>query len=329
MRIALVTNCTNRKALPPACRAASIGATTLQTFAHEWRQRVKESDVKLPARELYLGRGFQEARYAWAAAAAMGEADLYIASAGLGIVSANDKIPAYSITVADRGEDSVVCKLDLDDAAAWWDGLTAGRRGLLARCGNADLIVVALSAPYLRMMRQELAAVAKAKPESLRLISRRDPGLEDEALRSSWLAYDERLNGRNSPFAGAESDFAQRALRHFVEYVLPEKPNARARAHADAVQTALCPLSKPRKRLRERMTDKEIVALMREIGVDVGSSRMLRILRDERNVACEQSRSSALFQRAFGPTRHARPQSKGRDAKEIVANRQSRAQARR
>lgn len=299
MRVALVANCTNRKALAPSVCAHSVRARTLPAFLAEWQTKIGRAPAEMHARDLYLGRGFQEAKQAWREAQEIGDADLFIASAGLGIITANDKVPSYSITVSRQGEDSVVSRLGIADATDWWTALTARRRGLLARCADADLIVVALSGPYLHMMRQELAAIAAAAPKRLRIIARNDPGAELPELSRFWIRYDTRLNGAKSPYAGAESDFAQRALRHFVEHILAKSPRGSVSAHAESVARAQAAMSRPRRVKRPRLDDAEIVHLMRKIGASVGAGRMLRILRDEHNVACEQTRCSTLFQEAF------------------------------
>lgn len=299
MRVALVTNCTNRKALEPSVSAHAIKSRTLRAFLTEWQSKLQRAPAEMYARDLYLGRGFQEAKRAWQEALALGDADLLIASAGLGILTANDKAPSYSITVSPQGGDSVVSRLGIADAADWWGALTRRKHGLLARCGAADIVVVALSAPYLHMMRHELTAVAAATPKRLRIIARNDPGVEAPELSRFWIPYDTRLNGAKSPYSGAESDFAQRSLRHFVEHILARAPRAGFQSHAESVARALSGMSRPRRVKRLRLNDNEIVRLMRDIGSSVGSGRMLRILRDEHNVACEQTRCSNLFKEAF------------------------------
>lgn len=315
MRVALVTNCTNRKALAPSVAARAVRARTLSAFLTEWQTKISRAPAEMHARDLYLGRGFQEAKRAWRKAQELGEADLYVASAGLGIITANDKVPSYSITVSRQGKDSVVSRLGIADATDWWTGLTARRRGLLARCADADLIIVALSSPYLHMMRHELAAIGTAAPKRLRIIARNDPGAEAPVLSRFWIPYDTRLNGAKSPYAGAESDFAQRALRHFVENILAKSPRGSFSSHAESVALALAGMSRPRRVKRLRLDDDAIVRLMRKIGASVGAGRMLRILRDEHNVACEQTRCSTLFKEAFakGEQRAPRKQSAKRN----------------
>lgn len=309
MRAAIVTNCTNRKAVtpPPSCVASRLRARTLEGFAHEWRRNLSEATERRPAGSLYLGRGFLEARNAWESARArFASADFYIVSAGLGLVSAEQRAPAYSITASPSGPDSVVRLLGLADATEWWGALTAGRRGLAARFREADLVALALSTPYLHMLRDELRALTDEDLSRLRLITRADPSDVDPRLRPLWMPYDNRLNGAKSPNPGTESDFAQRALRHFVEEILVRQQKANAETHAAAVKAALRPLSRPARRERARMSDEEIISLMRRIGSEIGAARMLRVLRDEKNVACEQSRCSALFKEAFGQSKQGR-----------------------
>jgi hypothetical protein len=253
-----------------------------------------------------MGRGFLEARRAWEHAKGQATTELYIASAGLGLVSAAHRAPAYSITAARTGPDSVVRLLGLNDAAEWWRALTVGRRGLAARFDRADIVVVALSTPYLEMLRNELSDLADALLPRLRLITRQNPSDIDPRLHRAWMPYDNRLNGRRSPIPGAESDFTQRALRHFTETVLHGHLRAGAATHAALVADALAPMPRPRRVQRRRLSDGELTAIMRRIGPNVGAARMLRVLRDEKNIACEQGRCSALYKKAFAKTRRDR-----------------------
>jgi hypothetical protein len=304
MRIALVTNCTNRKTIQPnaACVARMLRARSLPTFVREWRSNLSAAHPRQPTHKLYMGRGFLEARRAWEQAQAHATAELYIASAGLGLVSATYRAPAYSITASRKGPDSVVQLLDLKDAAEWWRALTVGRHGLAARFDCADLVVVALSAPYLELLREELADLAGPLLPRLRLITRHNPSGIDPRLSRAWMPYDNRLNGSQSPIPGTESDFIQRALRHFTETVLHDHLRAGSAAHAALVTEALESLPRPVRIQRRKLSDDELRAIMRSIGPDVGAAQMLRVLRDEKNIACEQGRCSVLYKEAFAKT---------------------------
>ena len=115
-------------------------------------------------------------------------------------------------------------------------------------------------------------------------------------LRRCVMPYDERLEGHER-FAGTRSDFPQRAMRHFVEeldgqYLDVERAN-------DAVETAMAQLKRPVLPQRARKTDEEIIKLIRSQWMthDGSSLRLLRYLRDEALVACEQSRFRGLWHR--------------------------------
>jgi hypothetical protein len=114
-------------------------------------------------------------------------------------------------------------------------------------------------------------------------------------LQSSVLPYDERLEGLDG-YAGTRSDFPQRALRHFVEVVRGHTlPLEQAREH---VRAAMAALRKPVLPERQRKSDEEIIALLRQHWQRLNGSAtaLLRYLRDDALVACEQSRFRTLRQ---------------------------------
>lgn len=65
------------------------------------------ANERIPAGKLYQGRAFREAELAARALSA----EIYILSAGLGLVSQLDDVPAYSLTVA-NGADNILARLD-------------------------------------------------------------------------------------------------------------------------------------------------------------------------------------------------------------------------
>src|SRR5687768_7737726 len=109
MRITVVTNCTARKAVraPRLLRARSLPVGALKTVAKEWKRRLAGATERVPAAKLYQGRGFQEARRA----AQLAQTPLYIISAGLGLITERDFIPAYSLTVSNDHLDAVSRRL--------------------------------------------------------------------------------------------------------------------------------------------------------------------------------------------------------------------------
>lgn len=253
------------------------------------------------ATDLYAGRTIVDAT---AVSRTLGSC-LHVVSAGLGLLEECDRVPAYSLTVA-QGDESVLPVLEQLSSSVehWWSALNMARHGqahplseLLQRRRPAQ-VLVALPARYLEMVAADLARL----PAELREVTRvftSPSGLA--ALPQAWHAqvmpYDERLDGEGSPRPGTRTDFAQRALRHFVEDLhAAELPLAQARQAVQEAMSMLKPRTLPPRR---RADDDEVLDLMRThwAAHEGQSSRLLRFLRDDALVSCEQSRFRGLWLR--------------------------------
>jgi hypothetical protein len=92
----VVTNCTNRKVAGSPIRLETVPRTRRPlSMANSWRALVRRTAPSCTARDLYRGRSIVDAE---AAAKAVG-ARLHIVSAGLGLVTATDRVPNYDLTV--------------------------------------------------------------------------------------------------------------------------------------------------------------------------------------------------------------------------------------
>lgn len=114
-------------------------------------------------------------------------------------------------------------------------------------------------------------------------------------LADCVMPYDDRLESVRN-YAGTQSDFAQRALRHFVEALgATSLPLEEARA---MVAAALARRPRRPRSMGRRMSDDEIQrVLTAQWARHAGSStRLLRYLRDEARISCEQKRFSRLWQ---------------------------------
>jgi hypothetical protein len=251
------------------------------------------------ARDLYLGRTFLDA----AAVADTLGAELAVVSAGLGWVDADDLILPYELTVAD-GNGSILPRLEAIGASTpqWWARLNQVRRGLsdpLAerlRMKRYERVLVALPARYLEMLGSDLDRIPHEARSAIRIFtSPAGRAMLGRSWRDSALAYDERLDDPRSPYRGTRVDFAQRAMRHFVEGLRAVEMSLPA-AHA-AVEASLAPLDLREMPRRLRLDDAEVRELLREHWRTCAgqSSRLLRFLRDTQGVACEQSRFRALW----------------------------------
>lgn len=304
--VIVITSCTNRKKKASAVLAldGTDHADSLGALAERWKQQVHtvpERDL-VAAADLYGGRSISEARRAAERLAA----PLYIASAGHGLLHAEDGIPSYDITASPSPENPLHrCLLRLQQSPAdWWQALVQAfgpQRSLAALLAGSPNTVVLLAVPsaYLGLLAGELAQLSDDAVARLRIVTSAHgaSGLPAR-LQAVALPYDERLEGL-AAYAGTRSDFPQRALHHFVAVLNGhEMPLEQARAR---VSEAMDALQKPSLPDRRRKTDAEIIELLRQNWdrLNGSATALLRYLRDDALVACEQSRFRALRQQVF------------------------------
>jgi hypothetical protein len=181
-------------------------------------------------------------------------------------------------------------------AAQWWNVLTDTSPAPLSRLIAKTPTLLALPSGYLRLVKDDLAQVTPSKARSLRIFtSSAGAQCVPDHLQNCVMPYDERLESvRNH--AGTQADFAQRALRHFVE-VLRATPMPLEEARA-AVAASLANRRRRQRSMGLRMTDDEILnVLTAQWSRHSGSStKLLRYLRDEARISCEQKRFSRLWQ---------------------------------
>jgi hypothetical protein len=275
--------------------ARSLPAGSLKGVATKWCNRLEAAQELSEAGDYYCGRGFQEA----VAAAAALKGDLLVVSAGLGLVSTETKVPAYSLTVSAGHPDSVMTHLsDSATPSQWWAEIVK-RSPFSSRLGTAkaELLIVALPGPYLEILLPALERWAESDARQIRILCRTDQQKIPGSLKSAVIAYDDRLDGNGSPIPGTMADFASRAGRHFVENVLRPHPRGNASTHRQATEKLLATYGARERVTRPKLTDKEISRLIRRHWDDVEgrSGRMLRFLRDTLEIACEQGRFRDLF----------------------------------
>lgn len=294
----IVTNCTGRKLQNPEVSLPEnpFHYRTVDDIAQAWKAALSAVPPRHIARQLYAGRAFREAEVA----AAGLDGQLYVVSAGLGLVSADDTIPAYDLTVGTSGATVLPALKRLGlGPKHWWKALN---RGLGKSSPIADLLdrhpqaVVYLAMPstYLALIGEELSTLSPLERTRLRIFS--SPAWLRHAstdFARFVLPYDERLE--STPFSGTKNDFPQRALRHFVESLKAHTMDLdKARIAVDAAMSKQFVRTLPE---RQKRSDDEIQALLRLHwqANEGSSSRLLRVLRDNLLVKCEQSRFKDLW----------------------------------
>jgi len=290
---AIVTNCTQRKSGQiridleqlPHVRGA-------EKLAEAWQRIVGRASPVGPVQTLYQGRSIADT----VAAAAYLSSAWYVVSAGLGLVRSDQPVPAYECTVAPGSELSGRLERSGATTVDWWNAITASQPHPLSRLIAKCPTLLALPSTYLCMVHDDLARVSTAKARQLRIFTstagaRFVPG----HLADCVMPYDDRLESVPD-YAGTRADFAQRALRHFVE-ALEAAPLSLEEARTK-VAAALVRRPRPLHPPGRRMSDDDIRQTLTAQWVrHAGSStRLLRYLRDEARIACEQKRFSRIWQ---------------------------------
>jgi hypothetical protein len=296
----VIVMCSKRKRAEAdsALFARDLDADDTRAVATAWGRRLAKAKAHVPAGDLYAGRGFLEARRA----AAHLNADLAVVSAGLGLVEATTLAPSYSLTTVSRDADSILAKTE-GSAAAWWGALqSASPFSSAATTRESGLILAGLSAPYLSMIADEWSRWPAERLARLRVFSKQRPSGAAEALASSWMPYDDRLDAVGADLAGTQGDFAQRALRHFATTI---GGSSDAAHDSDKVLSALNGLQARNTPVRPRLSDAAVLQLIDTYweAVDGRSGAMLRHLRGALGFACEQGRFQTLFKQAAAARR--------------------------
>jgi hypothetical protein len=191
--INVVVTCSNRK-------SASVASTLLvrnlcegsnRTRSKEWVNRLKAwKGDRFPARDLYQGDHWAVVRSLLAPAKASSgvQVNVWIASAGCGLISPSSMIPAYGATFAGRNADSVVARREF--RREWWQSLADlrwdGERSpnsvaeVAARYPEAPFLIAG-SPEYLDAMADDLARAKDLMSDPSRLIVLcREGALSDE-----------------------------------------------------------------------------------------------------------------------------------------------------
>lgn len=290
----VLTNCTGRKRQGNAVVRFPNGrrATCLRSMATMWRTALQSSPDRYPARSLYAGRSIHDALKA----SSLAGGELLVVSAGVGLVHEDDLVPAYDLTVVEESGDLAKALSALDSTASeWWAELgSAGvGRGPIAeflRARPTRKALIALPSGYLEMVSADLDSLRDSELKLLRIFtSPAGAAALPPRLHSSLMPYDTRLESLPG-HAGTRADFPQRAMRHFVESLNAHRLDlASARR---AVEQSLQGLPKRQTPIRTRLSDEAIAQLLEANWHAHGgsSTRLLRFVRREAGVACEQRR---------------------------------------
>ncbi|WP_204054018.1 hypothetical protein [Microbispora rosea] len=296
----VVVTCTNRKrgVAPEQLRVRSLDTGGVDERCEEWVQRLSAASAARSASDMYAGEHWLIARRL--AEIAGDDANLWVCSAGYGLIKVDARIAPYAATFAVGHEDSVAP--DTGGARRWWerlatwDGPQAGQPrsfSALARRDPDAAIVAVLSEPYLRACATDLreAASTLTSKDSLSIIG---PGGRSAEVDEFVIPVTAALT---SVLGGSLLSLNARAAAHVLEACRasgePVRRSLLTKLMADA--TAAAPQTAP-KAPGIRMTDDEVRTFIRKHLVygPTSATALLRELRSSGR-SCEQARFRELF----------------------------------
>ena len=297
--INLVVTCTNRKATaPPASlQARTLTGKSIASRAKVWTDRLSERTDGIPAGALYKGDHWSVIQSIAPSRGAL-TVNVWIASAGYGLISPRSRVVAYAATLAGRHPDTVACSSD--DRRLWWTSLThsparvlpvepRSLRQLASKYSSSPLIIAA-SPEYIDAMTDDiLSAVAKLDTPNLLSVLCRTGGAPTElepfvvALNASFA----------SVLGGALTSLNARVVRWLVSFGAAELTRSTVKRYVGQLAER-CPARAVPK--RTRMNDAEIILLIQREQRTQHRSRsaLLRVLR-EKGYGVEQSRFGKIY----------------------------------
>lgn len=307
--INVIVTCTKRKSvdIPDRLKFRRVRKASIAMKVDLWRRRLESARVdSVPVRDIYSGDHWSIARSMENAPSFRGaRVQLWVASAGYGLVALDDPLKPYSATFSREHPDSIGTKSAGDDRSStyrsWWelmsnwDGPARCRPRTIAEIAannpNAPLLVIA-SDNYLTAVENDLQhALAELRdPDLLSIFSAGCKSLN--GLAEHLVPYDARLQ---NVVGGALRSLNMRAARKAIAECrrsLPTLPVLRKKF--TRLERDLPELERIE---REPMTDTEakrfIIQELRK-NPDACHTPLLRKLRDG-GQACEQKRFARLF----------------------------------
>jgi hypothetical protein len=295
----IVVTCTNRKrqSVPGRLRLGTLPGGTVAGRCSQWIGRLGQQDLPsaVAARDLYCGEHWTIARHLPSLAREEETTHLWACSAGYGLIRAQAPIHPYAATFAAGHEDSVG-----EDPAGWWrrlgewDGPEPGQPRTLQALAATDpdaVVMLILSAPYLRACRDDIGAAATALAEGDHLIVVSAGARQSSGAGEFTVPADARLQAR---LGGTLQALNVRIGEHLFS------TGIRTRSEAAAHMTGLLSSQPPRPRFdRKKLEDDEVLVLIAEglaRSPEASASRLLREFRNQ-GYACEQSRFGQLHRR--------------------------------
>jgi hypothetical protein len=311
----IILSCTNRKrkdASPDNQRLRDVPLAPPATRAAAWIETVSGASNWGSARDLYLGEYWQAGLELAAASARRVDTEVYVVSAGLGLVHSDARVPGYAATFTQGHPDSVLLGQGESTSAVrreWWSALAdwpgpgdrrePRRLAELAATPGAQILVCA-GPDYIDATADDLRAAHKILGDDRLVVVA--SGDAPEGLAEAWVQCPGQLRMR---FGGSMSSTGVRVARAMLDQLDPQESLGPRQAR-EFIKTFLRDTEPLPRFDRDRLSDDDVLTWIRtDAQAHPGTTNKtaaLRRLRDERR-ACEQTRFGHLYDSARGDRR--------------------------
>ncbi len=304
----ILVTCTKRKrfAATARLRLGAVGRGVPGDVARRWTERLEQTtEPKVHASSLYAGDHWRIAAGLPTAAAACGvKADLWVLSAGYGLIAGTARVAPYSATFSVGHHDEVLSRFKDHNPSAvrdWWQSLSRWPgpqpndprtiRDLVVRNPHKPIVVIA-SPKYLAAIQDDLLAARSllADPATLIVVSAGARGRGP--LAKNMIGCSARLQ---AALGGALMSLNARVARCIIEKG-PTYPWTVA-GFQRLLETLRMDEAAEQPPARKAVTDEDVRAFVRNALRANPRARHTTLLREYREAgyACEQKRFGRLF----------------------------------
>lgn len=300
MKIHLITNCTNLKKSNIKGKIQLknlIENNSAQTIVNSWCEKLEKAEQKAPANEVYAGDHWKVAK-----SIIKPSLELWVLSAGYGLIHSSSQIGSYDATFSSGSENSIN-KTGLTNRE-WWKTLHQRRNSDALKCQSLrslvstnadDVFFIAASPDYLRVIQDELKQLVLEKKLSNK----------NFFIVSSKHNVDENL----TPFfLESKADFCStiKGGRVSLNIRLAKYLLGESEVHIFDSKSIIDKYNNLEKnsikllvKNRKKLSDEEVVSFIENElkiyqGAKVSASMLLKNLRNK-NLACEQKRFTRLL----------------------------------
>jgi hypothetical protein len=297
----LIANCSasKRGEIPDALQLRNLRPLPFSVRFDAWIRAIESHHNLVPAVDLYKGDYWQYVRACSSALSAF-DSQLWIISAGLGLIPSGTTIPPYSATFSRRNPDSIGQTIEM--ARDWWELLAQrnvrlGFPGSLTELHSRNpeaVFLLCLSSPYVEVLLPELKVLSTVASTQIAVFS---AGFDQKNAPDTLLPLNARYQ---SHVGGSRGSLNSRILLDVIRKLSVDELNPSGiRRYLSTVGEKLPPLQKF---ARTALIDREIQEhisrhLMQHRQASASST--LRAFRDK-GFACERSRFHQLFEDVKG-----------------------------